>query len=514
MLFQFDKFCLDTDRRELRSGTQRIAVEPQVFDLLEYLIRNAYRVVSKDDLIAGVWNGRIVSEATLASRINSARKAIGDNGEDQRFIRTILRRGFRFVGEVREQRHSETIAAAQPGQEAFSSEKTSIAVMPFENMSGEADQDYFANGIAEDIITGLSRIKWLFVIARNCSFAYRSKIVDVKQVGRELGVRYVLEGSVRKAGNRVRLTAQLIDAATGVHIWAERYDRLLDDIFALQDELTMNVVGAIEPSLRKAEIERVKRKRPDNLDAYDLVLRALPFLYSSMPSQVAGAIPLLEKALQLDPSYTRAHADLAWCLHHRFSRGEHREEDRAAALGHARVAAASAGDDATSLAIAGLVIALDAHDTATALNLFDRALSLTNADIFVLGCSAIILAWMGEADLAIERSRRALQLSPFDPQNVRPHCSLSIAHFYKGEYRKASEAALRAIEFNPNFSTAHALSAAALVRLGRLSEAMAVGRQVLALEPTFTIQGFAITVGLNPVLYDGFAKAWLEAGLP
>ena len=191
-------------------------------------------------------------------------------------------------------------------------------------MSADPEQEYFADGIVEDIITGLSRIRWLFVIARNSSFIYKGKAVDVKQVGRELGVRYVLEGGVRRAGNRIRITAQLVDAETGAHLWAERYDRLLDDIFAVQDEITMSVIGAIEPSLRKAEIERIKRKRPDSLDAYDLVLRALPFLYSAMPGGVATAIPLLEKALELEPDYARAQADLAWCLHHRFSRGEHR----------------------------------------------------------------------------------------------------------------------------------------------------------------------------------------------
>ena len=206
--------------------------------------------------------------------------------------------------------------------------------------------------MVEDIITGLSRIKWLFVIARNSSFVYKGKLVDVKQVGRELGVRYVLEGSVRKAANRVRITGQLIEAQTGAHLWAERYDRPLDDIFAVQDEITFHVVGAIEPNLRKAEIDRVKRQRPNNLNAYDLVLRSLPFVFTAMPREAEKAIPLLEDALKLDPNYSAAHAYLSWCLHAqaRFHRGELHK--KVAAIHHARAAIALGANDATALAIA------------------------------------------------------------------------------------------------------------------------------------------------------------------
>jgi TolB-like protein/Flp pilus assembly protein TadD len=514
VLFLFDNYVLDSERRELRCGAEPRPLEPQVFDLLEYLIRNRDRVVSKDDLLATIWNGRIVSDATLASRINSARSAIGDNGNDQRLIRTILRKGVRFVAEVREQRQSETGVVRPASQHPALPGEPSIAVLPFQNLSGDPEQEYFVDGIVDDIVAGLSRIKWLFVIARNSSFTYKGKPVDVKQVGRELGVRYVLEGSVRKQANRVRLSAQLIEAETGYHIWAQNYGRLLDDIFAVQDELTMSVVGAIEPSLRKAEIERVKHKRPDSLDAYDFVLRALPFLYSGMPKGMVTAIPLLERALELEPGYARAHADLAWCLHHRFSRGEHREEDREAAINHARAAVSGAGDDATALGIAAFVISLDAHDNATALSLFDRALALSNSNIFALGCSAVTLAWMGNTELAIERANRAVRLSPFDPLNVRPYDALSIAAFQLQRYDEAADAARRAIEFNPGFSVSHALLAAALWRLGRVEEARTTARHVLTLQPSFTVHVFGRTVGFSPEVFTAFADAWIEAGLP
>src|SRR2546421_1276331 len=192
------------------------------------------------------------------------------------------------------------------------SDRPSIAVLPFANMSGDSEQEYFVDGIVEDIITGLSRIKWLFVVARNSTFVYKGRSVDVTQVGRDLGVRYVLEGSLRKAGNRVRITGQLIEAASGAHIWAERYDRALDDIFEVQDEITLNVVGAIEPSLRHAEIERAKRKRPENLDAYDLYLRALAYTHSAMPGEADKALPLLHQALALQPDFAAAHATAAY----------------------------------------------------------------------------------------------------------------------------------------------------------------------------------------------------------
>ena len=265
-----------------------IAVGPQVFDLLVFLVRNRERVVSKDDLLDAVWGGRIVSESTLTSHINAVRKAIGDSGEEQRLIRTVARKGFRFVGDVREVKSPDDVAlqataTARPIEAAASAlilpDSPSIAALPFLNLSGDPEQDYFADGVVEDIITALSRIRWLFVIARNSSFTYKGRAVDVKQVGRELGVRYVLEGSVRKAGSRVRITGQLVDATTGGHIWADRFEGTLDDIFELQDQITASVVGAIAPQLERAEISRAKRKPTESLDAYDYYLRGMANLH-------------------------------------------------------------------------------------------------------------------------------------------------------------------------------------------------------------------------------------------
>ncbi len=296
MIFVFGDYALDTGQRELRRGQLPIGVEPKVFDLLCYLLDHHDTVVSRDDLIASVWDGRIVSESALASCINAARTAVGDDGATQRLIKTFPRKGVRFVGEIqkveaRSPEISRNVAAlALP-------EKPSIAVLPFQNLSSDPDQEYFADGMVDDIITGLSRIRWLFVIARNSSFSYKGKALVVPQVGRELGVRYVLDGTVRKAGGRIRVSTQLLDAQTAGHIWGERYEKQIEDIFALQDEITMSVLGAIEPSLRKAEIDWVKRKRPDSLDAYDLVLQALPLVQSHIAQDALLAIPHLTKAL-------------------------------------------------------------------------------------------------------------------------------------------------------------------------------------------------------------------------
>src|SRR3954453_7514257 len=391
-------------RRELRRAGDLLTLEPKVFDLLAFLIANRDRVVTRDELITQIWDGRIVSESALATCINASRVAVNDSGEQQRLIKTLPRKGIRFVGQIKERVvpvgayvPSESEAPALP-------DKPSIAVLPFKNLSSDPEQEYFADGVVEDIIAALSRISWLFVIARNSSFVYKGKAVDIKRVGSELGVRYVLEGSVRRSGSRIRIAAQLVEAESGRHLWADRYDRSYSDIFDLQDEITTSVIGAIEPNRRKVEVERVRRKRPDNLGAYDLVLRALPHTYSHRAEDADAAIPYLLKALELEPGYPAAHASLAWCYHFLYRLGL-RDRDRARAIEHAHAALAGGADDATTLGIAGFVISMDERDFGTGLALFDRALTLSSSNIFALCCSALILSLSGKYDAAIERAR-------------------------------------------------------------------------------------------------------------
>ncbi len=268
--------------------------------LLRLLLQEAGRPVGKDALIGAAWPGLSVEDSNLTVQIAALRRLLRDKAEGEDWIETLPRRGYRYVGPPVASDTGAEPGPLQPPPTFAVPEKPSVAVLPFSNLSDDAAQEYFSDGMVDDIIIGLARIKWLFVIARNSSFSYKGRAVDPKQVGRELGVRYVLEGSVRKQMDRVRITAQLVDTATGTHVWGERYDRKLDDIFALQDEIALALVAAIEPSMRRAELERVNRKRPNNLDAYDLVLRAQPDVYSGMPDRSANALPLLERALALE----------------------------------------------------------------------------------------------------------------------------------------------------------------------------------------------------------------------
>jgi adenylate cyclase len=393
-------------------------------------------------------------------------------------------------------------------------DRPSIAVLPFANMSGDPDQDYFVDGMVEDIITGLSRIKWLFVIARNSSFAHKGRSPDIRQVGRDLGVRYVLEGSVRRAGGRVRVTGQLVEAETRRHLWAERYDRALDDVFALQDDMTMSVVGAIEPSLRRAEIERVRRKRPERLDAYDLVLRATPFVETAMPDDALQALPSLERALAWEPDYALAHGHAAVCHEVIFFRAGGHGENRQAAIRHAHAALAHGRDDATALAEAGFVIAMVEHDRAAAREAFEAAIALSPSSAFTYIMGSVVRGWAGEGDRAIEWAMQGLRLSPFDPWNFNAWFGVFAGNFLQARYEDAAHAAHKAIQCNPGFSILHMCLTAALTKLGRIDEARAAAARVLALQPAFSVGEWCAALDPAPEIAAPFTEALRAAGLP
>jgi TolB-like protein len=508
---RFGPFQLDLATRALSRDGTPMRLGGRALEILCALAGAKGGVVTKDALMAAVWPGQIVEDNAMQAQVSALRKALDEARTGDDYVVTVPGRGYRLIGLAPSSSlHGE--ADASGGQPT--PESRSIAVLPFQNLSSDPEQDYFADGMVEDIIVGLSRITWLSVIAWNSSFAFKGKAIDVKQVGRDLDVRYVLEGSVRKTGDRVRITVQLIDAETGVQLWGDRYDRRLVDIFALQDEIAMSVVGTIEPNLRKAELERIKRKRPDSLDAYDLVLQAMPMAYSHMPDKAAQAIPLLKKALEIEPGYAAAHAPLALCYHARYGRAGLHEDDRRAGIHHAHAAIVGGGDDAIALGIAGFVIAVDERDRATALDLFDRALSLSNSNALSLSCSALALSWMGKTDCAIERAGRALRLSPFDPLNYLAYNALAISHFHLRQYDAARDAARRSIQSNPRFGMTHAFLAAALARLGCGEAAREAGRQAVACDPNFSIHKFSVAAGFEPSVFTPFAEAWREVGIP
>lgn len=516
MLFLFDNFSLDCRRRELRcAGTIR-AVEPQVFDLLEYLVRNRDRVVTRDDLISAVWNGRIVSDATLASRISSARNAVGDNGEDQRLIRTILRKGIRFVGEVREQAEADAPSRGGSEQAPALPDKPSIAVLPFANISEDSDQDYFADGMAEEIITGLSHCKSLFVIARNSSFTYKGKAVDIRQVGRELGVRYVLEGSVRRSGNRIRFTAQLIESASGSHVWADRFDGELNDVFKLQDQITENVVAVIEPNVQLAEIERLKQKQTTNLDAYDSLLHAQQLQYEFTRQSIAEAIDFANRALTIDPRCATAIALAAYCHAERNFQGWSDDPAAEAAEGVRLVGRALECDknDANVLWMAAHVTLRLVADVQRASELIYRSLAFNPNSAIALTVASLIETHAGNAGQALELARRARRLNPRDPREWYIDSIIALAHFAADQYDECASWAERALALNPHHAGAQWQLAASLVKVGKIEAAAAVVKRMRQ-EHDITISKLRTRLSfMNERLWKELSHGLRVAGLP
>jgi TolB-like protein len=513
-ILEFGPLRLDTDAGILFRGTEPTMLGQRAVGLLRLLLTRAGEPVSKDALIEAAWPGLAIDDSNLTVQIAALRRVLEDAVGGTPWIETLPRRGYRYIGPpvsmgipFAEANVPGSLALTLPG-------KPSIAVLPFANLSDDPEQEYFADGMVDDIITGLSRIKWLFVIAGNSTLTYKSRAADVKQIGGELGVRYVLEGSVRKAKSVVRINVQLVDTSTGVYVWTERYDRKFDDIFALQDEIALSVVGAIEPSLFRAEAERVKRKRPGSLDAYDLVLRAQPDVYSGMPERATKALVLLERALTLDPTYALAHAFAAMSRHNRFLRAGLHEEDRAASVRHAEAAIIYGRDDAIALTFAGFSIGMDGHDRAAALTAFEAALlvSPSTALTYILG--SVVLAWAGEAERAIQWAGRAMRLSPFDPWSFAAHHSFMLGHFHRGRFDDAAKAAYYAVQSNPAHSISYMLLAAALAKLGRLEEAKTAAARVLTLQSGFRCSLQFSGVDCAPALAAALSEALRETGLP
>ena len=392
-------------------------------------------------------------------------------------------------------------------------DKPSIAVLPFQNMSGDQEQDYFADGMVEDIVTGLSRIRWLFVIARNSSFVYKGRAVDVRQAGRELGVRYLVEGGVRKAGGRLRVTAQLVEAETGAHLWAQKFDGDVKDVFEFQDQITESVVGIVEPSVRRSEIERSRRKRPESLDAYDLYLRALPSMATISVEDAPIAANFLRAALKLEPGLAVAHAYLAWCHQILFTHGALGEFDKAAGLRHARAAIANDVDDATALAVGAMVIGLLGKNADAALDAIERALSFNPSSAAALYFGAQLYAWSGDPHRGTEYAHRALRLSPFDPLLYAAHLALGIVALQENRYDETASWWGKVAEANPKFGMIVIGQAQALALAGRIEEAKAAFERGLELEPSASIRSVR-ELGYAPALEEKLIRGARILGLP
>jgi TolB-like protein len=496
MPYLFEDFALDGRRRELRRGGASIAVEPKVFDLLQYLIANREHVVSKDDLIAAVWEGRIVSDAALTTAINAARTALGDSGETQRLVKTLPRKGFRFVGQVREANASAG-AAGMSADVRTLPDKPSIAVLPFSNLSGDVEQEYFADGIVEEMITELSRMRWLFVIARNSSFTYKGRSVDVKQVGQELGVRYVLQGSVRRAAQRLRITAQLVDATTGANLWADRFEGSLEDVFDLQDKVTTSVTSAISPQLEKAEIARVKRKPTANLDAYDIYLRGLAAFHQWNREATDEALRDFYRAIELGPDLAAAYSMAA--MAHARRKGSGWMVDRGSEIAEltklARQAARLGQDDALALSLAGFSLAQAAGQLDDAAAFVDRALVLNPNHPTVLLASGWVKVWLGELDEAIEHLNLAISLSPLDPFVHMMFIAAAHAHFFAGRLGESAQCAEKALRVQSYARPGLRIAAAGYALAGRPSEASNMLARLRQLEPHLRVSNLRDALG-------------------
>ncbi len=491
MQYRFEGYALDTDRRELRRGVELIAVEPQVFDLLDYLIGHRERVISKDDLIAAVWNGRIVSESALTSRINSARAAIGDSGEDQCLIKTFRGKGFRFVGDVSEERQPPAITAAtRPTEQPGLADQPSIAVLPFVNMSGDPAQDYFADGMTEEIITALAHFKSLFVIDRNSSFTYRGRSVDVKQIARELGVRYVLEGSVRNSGDRVRITGQLILAETGTHIWAERFDRRIADIFDLQDEITENIVGAVEPEILTAEMRRSRGKRPDSIAAYDCVLRAYQHLFNLTLEDNDKAQDFLRQAIRLEPDYALAYAYASWAKLFRVQLiyGGSLRPLLTEALALAQRAVELDQTDPLIQTIRAAWQLMIERDFDGGVARHEQAFQKNPNSVWICGCNGFGNALCRNPQRTLDMLERARRLSPRDSGMFLWLPGGAIVHFLAGRPEDSIRWSEDALRLNPRHLISLFLRAAAEVAAGRDMAARRFVERMRAINPALDIR--------------------------
>jgi len=500
---------IDLARRELRARGAPVPLGSRAFEILGLLAQSAGELVSKSDIIVRVWQRAHIEDNTLQFHISAIRRALG---ADREMLRTISGRGYRLLGDWTVRRQ---IGSGAPPELPLPS-KPSIAVLAFQNLSDDPEQKYFADGVVEEIITALSRLRWLFVIARNSSFTYEGRAVDVKQIGRELGVRYVLEGSVRKAANRVRISGQLVDAAIGAHLWADRFDGGLEDIFDLQEQVTASVVGAIAPKLEQAEIERSKRKPTESLDAYDYFLRGVAAVHHGTQAANNEALQHFRRAIELDPEFASAYGLAAGCYTWRKANGwivDRRLEVAETSL-LARRSVELGKDDAVALCWGGIAMAYVAGDLDDGAAFIDQALMLDPNLAAAWYNSGWVKVWLGEPDVAIDRAARAMRLSPRDSLIYSMQTVTALAHLLVGRYSEASSWAERALRERGDYASAIRVAAASSALAGRHANAKKAIARLREVDPAFRISDLSDRAPLRrPQDLANFALGLREAGL-
>jgi TolB-like protein len=510
----FGPFRLNVRARTLSRDGASIVLGVRTLDVLCALTASGGKLVTKDDLMARVWPGQVVEDNTIQVHVSALRKALGEADGGPRYILTVPGQGYRFIGEQVEQLSPQAV----PSQGAPAlPDGPSIAVLPFHNMSGDAEQDYFADGIVEDITTALTRFPALFVIARNSAFTYKGRAVDIRQVGRELGVRYVLEGSVRRFDDRLRITGQLIDAVTGSHLWADRFDGKLADIFDLQDEIAARVVGAIAPTLERAEIERATRKQTASLQAYDYYLRGLAIFHRERVQANDEALRLFYKAIELDPEFASAHGMAAWCYCQRLRGGwmtdlsRERIETKRLALR----AAEFGRQDAVALCTAGVALALVVQELDAGIALIDQARQLNPNLAIAWQCSAWARGWRGEPEVAIEHATRCMRLSPLDSRIHMMEGAMAFAHFIAGRYDLAVLWAEASLRKQGAYQATLRTLAASHALAGRTEQARVPMARMRELNPAMRVSNVAdIAPWHRPDDMSRYAEGLRIAGLP
>ena len=517
--YLFEEFAFDTDRRELHRGADVLAVAPQVFDLLDYLIRNRERVVSKEELVEAVWNGRVVSEVALTTRLNAARSAISDSGAEQRFIKTLPRKGYRFVGRVLEAQASNPDSSAgarteqpepaparsgNPATAMNPARRLSIVVLPFNNLGGGPEQDYFVDGITESLTTDLSRIADSFVIARNTAFTFKGKTIDARKLGTELTVRYVLEGSVRRGGNRLRINVQLIDAETGNHLWAERFDKAVADLFDMQDEIVSRLANTLNAQLIEVEARRAEcSPHPDAMDLY--FQGRLHVNKGITPEYMGQACGFFDRALTLEPGNIEAMVSLAQA---NIAIGaSFFVNDRSVYLDAAERSVIKVLNMAPQHARAHLLLGTIQNLTnraAQGIAECERALALDRNLADAHGMIGLAKVFIGRSEETEAHIKEALRLSPRDTFSFRWLYFRALANLQLGADSEGIEWLRRSIETNRNYPLAHFHLAAALALTGQLDQARAAAQAGLALEPTFTIRRYRLNASSNnPIFLAG-----------
>jgi TolB-like protein/Flp pilus assembly protein TadD len=498
---KFGPFVFDRERMTLSRDGEVLAIGGRGAALLAALIDAGGAVVGKEALMEAAWSGTIVEEGNLAVQIAALRKAMG--GDSESIIVTVPRVGYRLVAQ--EANTPEPEAGGRP----------LIAVLPFANLSSDPDQTFFADGVVEDIITALSRFRQFAVVARNSSFAYKDRAVDVRTAARELGVRYVLEGSVRRAGDRVRVTAQLIDADNGAHIWAEKFEGSTADIFDFQDRVAESVVGLLEPRIRLAEIERARRKRPDSLDAYDLYLRALPLVYSMEPADYVEALALLRRSIALDPNFALALAYAAWTTEKRLTWGlpPLGEDDQAECMRLGRAALLADPNDPIVLAITGWLSFVIEGDVETGLDVLRRAVDANPNNVVVLGLWGYANMLGGDPAAAIAIFQRALRLSPNAPDAFGSLTGIGTSYLMQGDFEAAIEWSLKSLATYNEWPMTYWTLIPAYAHLGRLAEARAAAEKLLAIAPNSRVSRIAANHGQQQRM-QSMREGLLKAGMP